>query len=71
MENYVNIEGSDSLVRHIDSHAVINKDSNTLKQVLSQREKRKQDTQDLNNLKNDVKDLKTTMNKILDLLEKK
>ena len=65
----VNIEGSNTLVRDLHSHAVINKDTNGFKQHMASREKKKQEEADMNNLKNDVEELKATLAEILTILK--
>ena len=70
-EPKVNIEGSPNLVRNVASMAVINRDSNARNMALSQREKRRQSNQDIDNLKQEVSEIKTMMSKILSLLEEK
>lgn len=68
-ETLVHIEGSPTLVRNCSSMAVVNKDTNARKMALAQREKRKQSNQDIDNLKQELSEVKSTMSKILALLE--
>ena len=66
----VKIENSESLIRDMANKAVINTNNNERDRVLAARAKKKQESQRIDSLENDVKDIKSTMNKILAILEK-
>lgn len=65
MHNYLKVEGSDSLVRDISTHAIINNSSveydNYLKRknsVLSQQNQIQQHSEDINNIKQELSEIK-------------
>ena len=73
MENYLKVESEESLVRDVDSNAIVNQNKNEFDKFieLSQRkyeEKRKFDDMrsDLNSLKQDMDEIKTLLRNIMD-----
>ena len=60
------IKGTNNLIRDTKNHAIINTDKNELKQILVNRNKRKQNDQDLQNLKTEFKEIKSMMKLILE-----
>ena len=73
MENYLKVESEDSLVRDVDSNAIVNQNQSEFDKFLelSQRkyeEKRKFDNMrsDLDSLKQDMNEIKTLLKNIMD-----
>ena len=73
MENYLKVESEDSLVRDVDSNAIVNQNKDEFDKFieLSQRkyeEKRKFDNMrsDLDSLKQDMNEIKTLLKNIMD-----
>ena len=73
MENYLKVESEDSLVRDVDSNAIVNQNQSEFDKFLelSQRkyeEKRKIDNMrsDLDSLKQDMDEIKTLLRNIMD-----
>ncbi len=73
MENYLKVKSEDSLVRDVDSNAIVNQNKDEFDKFieLSQRkyeEKRKFDNMrsDLDSLKQDMNEIKTLLKNIMD-----
>ena len=73
MENYLKVESEESLVRDVDSNAIVNQNKNEFDKFieLSRRkyeEKRKFDDMrsDLDSLKEDMNEIKTLLKNIMD-----
>ena len=73
MENYLKVESEDSLVRDVDSNAIVNQNQSEFDKFLglSQRnykEKKKFDDMrsDLDSLKEDMNEIKTLLRNIMD-----
>ena len=73
MEKYLKVKSEDSLVRDVDSNAIVNQDKNEFDKFLelSQKkyeEKKKFDNMrsDLNSLKQDMDEIKTLLRNIMD-----
>ena len=62
------VEGHSNLIRDEVSNAILNVNSSEYNQYLSQRAKRKQGTERIDNMETDLKDLKDDINEIKSLL---
>ena len=62
------VEGHSNLIRDESSNAILNVNSSEYNQYLSQRAKRKQGTNRIDNMENDLKSLKDDINEIKSLL---
>jgi DNA topoisomerase VI subunit B len=62
------VEGHSNLIRDEISNAILNINSSEYNQYLSQRAKRKQGSERIDNMENDLKSLKDDINEIKSLL---
>jgi DNA topoisomerase VI subunit B len=62
------VEGHSNLIRDEISNAILNINSSEYNQYLSQRAKRKQGSERIDNMENDLKSLKDDINEIKTLL---
>jgi len=62
------VEGHSNLIRDESSNAILNVNSSEYNQYLSQRAKRKQGGERIDNMENDLKSLKDDINEIKSLL---
>ena len=62
------VEGHSNLIRDESSNAILNINSSEYNQYLSQRAKRKQGSERIDNMENDLKSLKDDINEIKSLL---
>ena len=62
------VEGHSNLIRDEVSNAILNVNSSEYNQYLSQRAKRKQGSERIDNMENDLKSLKDDINEIKTLL---
>mgnify|MGYP001284752106 CR=1 FL=1 len=62
------VEGHSNLIRDEISNAILNINSSEYNQYLSQRAKRKQGSERIDNMENDLKSLKDDINEIKNLL---
>jgi len=65
---HTNVEGHADLIRDNSTGAILNNDTSQYNQYLSQRAKRKQGTERIDNMENDLKSLKNDINEIKGLL---
>jgi len=65
---HTNVEGHADLIRDNSTGAILNNDTSQYNQYLSQRAKRKQGTERIDNMETDLKDLKDDINEIKTLL---
>ena len=65
---HTNVEGHADLVRDNSTGAILNNDTSQYNQYLSQRAKRKQGTERIDNMETDLKSLKDDINEIKSLL---
>ena len=65
---HTNVEGHADLVRDNSTGAILNNDTSQYNQYLSQRAKRKQGGERIDNMENDLKSLKDDINEIKSLL---
>ena len=63
------VEGHSNLIRDEVSNAILNVNSSEYNQYLSQRAKRKQGSERIDNMENDLKSLKDDINEIKTLLK--
>ena len=69
MNNYVKVESDQSLVRDLDSNAIVNTNKDEYQKFLNLSEKRYKEKMEYENLKTDVKSLKDDLNEIKSLLK--
>ena len=69
MNNYIKVESDESLVRDLDSNAIVNTDKDEYQKFLNLSEKRYREKMEYENLKTDVKSLKDDLNEIKSLLK--
>ena len=69
MNNYIKVESDQSLVRDLDSNAIVNTDKDEYQKFLNLSEKRYKEKMEYENLKTDVKSLKDDLNEIKSLLK--
>ena len=69
MNNYVKVESDQSLVRDLDSNAIVNTDKDEYQKFLNLSEKRYKEKMEYENLKTDVKSLKDDLNETKSLLK--
>jgi len=65
---HTNVEGHADLIRDNSTGAILNNDTSQYNQYLSQRAKRKQGGERIDNMENDLKSLKDDINEIKSLL---
>ena len=65
---HTNVEGHADLIRDNSTGAILNNDTSQYNQYLSQRAKRKQGTERIDNMETDLKSLKDDINEIKSLL---
>ena len=68
--NYIKVEGNSSLVRNTETKAIINTDSTAYISYMKRVNKRKQESESLENAIHDIDDLKSDMQEIKILLQK-
>ena len=73
MKNYLKVESEDSLIRDVDSNAIVNKNQSEFDKFIKlskkkYKEKKKFDNMrsDLDSLKEDMKEIKTLLRNIMD-----
>ena len=62
------VDGHNNLIRDENTNAILNTNSSDYNNYLSQRAKRKQGTERIDNMENDLRDLKDDINEIKTLL---
>ncbi len=65
---HTNVKGHADLIRDNSTGAILNNDTNQYNQYLSQRARRKQGGERIDNMENDLKSLKDDINEIKSLL---
>jgi hypothetical protein len=68
MSRYVKVEGNVGLVRDNVTHAIINTDSEKIRQAKAIKQARKKQVNEIEDLKRDVNDIKLMLNQIVDKL---
>tara|TARA_R100000030_G_scaffold94946_1_gene82096 strand:- start:22 stop:246 length:225 start_codon:yes stop_codon:yes gene_type:complete len=69
MSDYLKVENENSLVREIDSNAIINTNKSDYEKFLNLSRKKYQEKKEYEDLKSDVKSLKNDMSEIKSLLK--
>ena len=69
MNDYLKVENENSLVRDLNSNAIINTNRSDYDKFLSLSQKKYQEKKEYDDLKSDVKSLKDDMNEIKSLLK--
>ncbi len=69
MSDYLKVENENSLVREIDSNAIINTNKSDYEKFLNLSRKKYQEKKEYEDLKSDVKSLKDDMSEIKSLLK--
>lgn len=65
---HLKVEGHETLVRDVSSHAIINNDDEAYRAYVTRRQQEKRQREELQNLKSEVEELKTDIKDIKDLL---
>lgn len=70
MNNYLKVKSDISLVRDMDSYAIVNKNDNEFEKFLNLSEKKYKERNELDNMKSDLDSLKNDIDEIKSLLKK-
>ena len=70
MNNYLKVKSDVSLVRDMNSHAIVNKNENEFEKFLNLSEKKYKERNELDNMKSDLDSLKNDIDEIKSLLKK-
>ena len=70
MKKYLKVKSDISLVRDMDSHAIVNKNENEFEKFLNFSEKKYKEQNELDNMKSDLDSLKNDIDEIKSLLKK-
>ena len=70
MKKYLKVKSDISLVRDMDSHAIVNKNENEFEKFLNLSEKKYKERNELDNMKSDLDSLKSDIEEIKSLLKK-
>lgn len=65
---HLKVEGHDSLVRDVSSHAILNNDDAAYKAYIAKKEMQKKKAEELSQLKEEVQELKNDISVIKELL---
>ena len=68
MENYLKVESEDSLVRDVDSNAIVNQNQSEFDKFLELSQRKYQEKRKFDNMRSDLDTLKQDMNEIKTLL---
>ena len=68
MENYLKVESEDSLVRDVDSNAIVNQDKSEFDKFLELSQKKYEEKKKFDNMRSDLDSLKEDMDEIKTLL---
>ncbi len=68
MENYLKVKSEDSLVRDVDSNAIVNKNKSEFDKFLKLSQKKYEEKKKFDNMRRDLDSLKEDMNEIKTLL---
>ncbi len=68
MEKYLKVKSENSLVRDIDSNAIVNQDQGEFKNFLELSQKKYEERKNFNNMRSDLDSLKQDMDEIKTLL---
>ena len=68
MEKYLKVKSEDSLVRDVDSNAIVNQDKSEFNKFLELSQKKYEEKKKFDNMRSDLDSLKQDMNEIKTLL---
>ena len=68
MEKYLKVKSEDSLVRDVDSNAIVNQDKSEFDKFLELSQKKYEEKKKFDNMRSDLDSLKEDMNEIKTLL---
>ena len=68
MENYLKVESEDSLVRDVDSNAIVNQNQSEFDKFLELSQRKYQEKKKFDDMRSDLDSLKEDMNEIKTLL---
>ena len=68
MENYLKVKSEDSLVRDVDSNAIVNQNKNEFDKFLELSQRKYQEKKKFDDMRSDLDSLKEDMNEIKTLL---
>ena len=68
MENYLKVESEDSLVRDVDSNAIVNQNQSEFDKFLELSQKKQEEKKKFDNMRSDLDSLKEDMDEIKTLL---
>ena len=68
MKNYLKVESEDSLIRDVDSNAIVNKNQSEFDKFLELSRKKHEEKKKFDNMRSDLDSLKQDMNEIKTLL---
>ena len=69
MENYLKVKSEDSLVRDVDSNAIVNQNKNEFDKFLELSQRKYQEKKKFDDMRSDLDSLKEDMNEIKTLLK--
>ena len=69
MEKYLKVKSEDSLVRDVDSNAIVNQDKSEFDKFLELSQKKYEEKKKFDNMRSDLDSLKQDMNEIKTLLK--
>ena len=69
MENYLKVESEDSLVRDVDSNAIVNQNQSEFDKFLELSQRKYQEKKKFDDMRSDLDSLKQDMNEIKTLLK--
>ena len=68
MKNYLKVESEDSLIRDVDSNAIVNKNQSEFDKFIRLSKKKYEEKKKFDNMRSDLDSLKQDMNEIKTLL---
>ena len=69
MKNYLKVESEDSLIRDVDSNAIVNKNQSEFDKFIKLSKKKYEEKKKFDNMRSDLDSLKQDMNEIKTLLK--
>ena len=66
--NYKQVEGSNSLYRNMDNHAIVNTDRSGYIAYMNEKQRKLREIDRIDKLEDDVGEIKSLLNKIIDKL---
>lgn len=70
MKNYAKVDGHENLIRDLETNAIINTDSIAVNHYDNNKNLKKSQKKEIENLKNEVSNIKSSVEEIKDLLKK-